>query len=197
MPARWLFCLISGCFKAPLHPLTLARGVRCAAPLFTTRSDILGVLPWFASLPSLARRIRSEREWNSCASHHPPRTLMLYRHTKLLVFETVCARDFRPRISTLELVTMSALVETYPVIAALLVAVLSWLAIASELIFFKQKVLAVCTSIMGALGIFACFGVAQKSGSLSTAGVAITFAAFLAVSAWLWAEWSSTQKKRP
>jgi hypothetical protein len=46
----------------------------CDAQQFTTRSDIFGALPWFASLPSLARKLSSEREWNSRApspTSHP------------------------------------------------------------------------------------------------------------------------------
>ena len=62
---------------AAFDPLTLARGVRCAAPLLTSRRGGLGDLTWLASRLLLVRHGHSQREWSSGASHHPPRTLKL------------------------------------------------------------------------------------------------------------------------
>jgi hypothetical protein len=90
---------------------------------------------------------------------------------------------------------MTEFFESYPVVAAIVVAAVSWLAISSELFMLDEKVLAICTTVMGTLGVFATFGGAQKAGSMSIVGVAITFAAFLIATAWVWAKWSDSQKK--
>jgi hypothetical protein len=71
----------------------MTRGVRCTAPQFTTRSKNFGERPEFALTPALASQLPSEREWNCCASHHPPRASMpksvqivgyLRQHVKIL-----------------------------------------------------------------------------------------------------------------
>ncbi|MBP8019201.1 MAG: hypothetical protein KAY82_04120 [Hylemonella sp.] len=89
---------------------------------------------------------------------------------------------------------MISLIENYPVVTAIVVAVLSWLATAWELFGLQEKFLAVCSTVMGSLGIIANFGGAQKMGALSVVGVAITLLAFLAASAWVWSRWADRQK---
>jgi hypothetical protein len=81
---------------------------------------------------------------------------------------------------------MIAFAESYPVLAALLVALISWLATASELFLIQEKVLAFCTTVMGALGIVAAFGAAQRSGSLSLIGVVLVFVVYMGAVAYLW-----------
>ncbi len=84
---------------------------------------------------------------------------------------------------------MTSFFENYPVLAAVLVAALSWLAIAWELFGLQEKLLAVCTTVVGSLGIVASFGGAQKMGGLSIGGVAMTLVVFLVASAWIWSRW--------
>jgi hypothetical protein len=89
----------------------------------------------------------------------------------------------------MQLQKMIEFFENYPVLTAILVAVLSWLAIAWELFGLQEKFLAICTTVVGTAIVVGSFGVAQKNGNLGIAGVAITLVAFLAACAWIWSRW--------
>jgi hypothetical protein len=84
--------------------------------------------------------------------------------------------------------------ENYPVLSAILVAVLSWLAIAWELFGLQEKFLAICTTVVGTAVVVGSFGVAQKTGGFGIVGVAITLVVFLAACAWIWSRWLSNRK---
>ena len=85
--------------------------------------------------------------------------------------------------------TMTSFIENFPLLAAILVAVVTWLAIAFELLGLKEKVLAICTTLMGFLAIVATFGGAQRAGSFSAIGVVVTLICFSIASAWVWSRW--------
>ena len=88
---------------------------------------------------------------------------------------------------------MISFVQNYPLVSAIVVAMVSLLAIASELFLFNEKILAICTTFMGFLGIVATFGGAKNFGTFSVLGVTITLLAYSSVSLWIWIRWTDAK----
>lgn len=74
----------------------------------------------------------------------------------------------------------TAFIESHPVLAALVVALLFLAAVAFELLSLRQRALAVWTALIGSMGIIACFTGAQQSGLISTLSVGVLLAVFWA-----------------
>jgi membrane protein YdbS with pleckstrin-like domain len=90
---------------------------------------------------------------------------------------------------------MIPFIEEYPVLAAILVALLSWLASAWQLLGINQPLLSLCSTVMGILGVFANFGGAQHKGAVSIFGVCVVMVVFLLATAWTWLRWRQRREE--